>query len=157
MVRRTRIRQQKQEQALLQTCLGKEYKALSIHLAKLYIYNSALLNNRDEEDNKPEERKKLNLKPRTVAESSSTEKKEEKLADDVVKSRSKNILEEYFSIRDKKVNIIVHILENILFTIMLAFSIKRNCLNVSRNWMMCIIVKSLLEKYWLSLKRRPVM
>jgi hypothetical protein len=115
-----------------------------------------LLNNRDEEDNKPEERKKLNLKPRTVAESS-TEKKEEKLSDDVVKSRSKNILEEYFSIRDKKVYIIVSILEDVLFTIMFTFSIKRNCLNVSRNWMMYIIVKSLLEKYWLSLKRRPVM
>ncbi|KAK4518502.1 uncharacterized protein ATC70_008720 [Mucor velutinosus] len=62
---------------------------------------SALLNGSSE---KPEERKKLNLAPRsssTTAEASSFEKAP-KLSDEAIKRKCKNIIEEYLGIRDKK-------------------------------------------------------
>ncbi|KAG1414298.1 hypothetical protein G6F57_023837 [Rhizopus arrhizus] len=65
---------------------------------------------------KPEERKKLQLLPRSTPadESNSTDSNDtatatavttssKKLSDEVVKRKSKNIIDEYFGIRDKKV------------------------------------------------------
>ncbi|KAL9556688.1 hypothetical protein MBANPS3_001739 [Mucor bainieri] len=62
---------------------------------------SALLNGSGD---KPEERKKLNLAPRsssTTAEAAPAEKAP-KLSDEAIKRKCKNIIEEYQSIRDKK-------------------------------------------------------
>lgn len=66
---------------------------------------SALLNGSSD---KPEERKKLNLAPRsssTTAEAPPSDKAP-KLSDEAIKRKCKNIIEEYQSIRDKKVKCI---------------------------------------------------
>ncbi|CAO0798119.1 unnamed protein product [Mucor circinelloides] len=63
---------------------------------------SALLNGSG--GDKPEERKKLNLAPRSssTTEPSSAPEKTPKLSDEAIKRKCKNIIEEYQSIRDKK-------------------------------------------------------
>jgi hypothetical protein len=75
------------------------------------IIYSALGGEGHEEE--PAERKKLQLLPRGATESSSTEETEKteeateektKLSDEVVARKSKSTIEEYFSLRDKKVN-----------------------------------------------------
>jgi translation initiation factor 4G len=72
----------------------------------LFIF-SALLNGGEKID----ERKKLQLAPRTIETTSSDETQQPssepttKLSDDAIKRKSKNILEEYFGIRDKRVSL----------------------------------------------------
>ena len=85
---------------LLQICLGRWFGHIHCHFFNYFSSYSIEFYSALE---RSDERKKLQLSPKTFEDASEVKTSKPKLSDDAVKRKSKNIIEEYFSIHDKEV------------------------------------------------------